>query len=260
MDYFTILGIDNISFEARKNEGTETPQFLLQNFSSFNLPFDKDLYLNYFLKELLFEVDIMSVDEFLETQFDNSPNIEGLIKLLKLKVIPKIDNIINNAEFNMEPFDYFDQTIIEGDFVKSDGVLKNKTFELFHLYHLSAFSNNEVDLKQRKILIQNFLTSVENNNEEYSPKKLNWNVDANRLGFIISQLVQLEYIDPPKKSDGEINYRELATIVLNNFNFKNKAVKKETLAKYLNDSQDKYHDIADKFNKQEFNLPHSSLL
>lgn len=103
----------------------------------------------------------------------------------------------------------------------------------------------------------NFLNSnipnSELENENYSEYKINWEGKPSHLGYIFGVLADLEYIDAPKKKDGEINYTKFAKEVLGSLNVK---TKESTLSKYLNISTEKSLETSRKFETSGFFIPH----
>jgi hypothetical protein len=92
------------------------------------------------------------------------------------------------------------------------------------------------------------------NNLTNSNIKLNWTGKKAHLGFIMGTLVDLGYIQAPEKSNGEINYSELARIILNLFDCDSTP---GSLSKYLNITSDKSEEVSRNFAKNGFNIPHS---
>ncbi|UKM63876.1 hypothetical protein GSB9_00422 [Flavobacteriaceae bacterium GSB9] len=82
--------------------------------------------------------------------------------------------------------------------------------------------------------------------------KLKWSGKPSQLGFIISTLAQLGYIEAPRKKDGEINYSQFAKDVLRTFDAE---TTNNTLEKYLNLDSDKGQETFRKFNSKDFLIP-----
>ena len=89
-----------------------------------------------------------------------------------------------------------------------------------------------------------------------SLNKIKWVGKASQLGFILSNLAELGYIEPPRKKDGEINYSQFAKLVMETFEAQ---TTENTLTKYLNLNSDKGKETVRNFQKSGFNLPHIKL-
>jgi len=83
--------------------------------------------------------------------------------------------------------------------------------------------------------------------------RLKWVGKPSQLGFIISSLVDLGYIEAPLKIDGEINYTQFAKLVKQTFDVN---TTENTLSKYLNQDSDKGQEPMRKFEQNGFNIPH----
>ncbi|WP_157209206.1 hypothetical protein [Mariniflexile maritimum] len=83
--------------------------------------------------------------------------------------------------------------------------------------------------------------------------KLKWIGKPSQLGFIISSLANLGYIETPLKKDGEINYTQLAKLVKETFETE---TTESTLSKYLNLDSEKGQETSRKFSSYNFNIPH----
>ena len=79
-----IFAIDSVQFSKNKNDKTK---YLLHNYNQFLPKLKADFYLRYFTKEILFDIDILEVNDFLNFQFEHTENTDKLIDILKLKVI-----------------------------------------------------------------------------------------------------------------------------------------------------------------------------
>ncbi|WP_439152261.1 hypothetical protein [Winogradskyella sp.] len=83
--------------------------------------------------------------------------------------------------------------------------------------------------------------------------RLKWIGKPSQLGFIISSLVDLGYIEAPLKIDGEINYTQFAKLVNQTFDVN---TTESTLSKYLNTDSEKGQEPMRKFKQNGFNIPH----
>ena len=83
--------------------------------------------------------------------------------------------------------------------------------------------------------------------------KLNWASKPAHLGYIMGMLADLEFINAPRRPNGDINYTQFAKQVNNIFEVK---TTENTLSKYLNTTTEKAQETSRTFNKANFNIPH----
>ena len=75
------FAVDKIEYRERIKGIEEAPKHLLKNFNYYYPKLEKDFYVYSFITELLFEIDVLEVEEFLDVQFENTENIEALKKV-----------------------------------------------------------------------------------------------------------------------------------------------------------------------------------
>lgn len=99
-----------------------------------------------------------------------------------------------------------------------------------------------------------FLESNYVNNQKSSENiKLKWIGKPSQLGFIIANLVDLGYLEAPLHKDGEINFTQLAKLVIETFEIEST---ENTLSKYLNLNSEKGQETIRKFQNNNFSIPH----
>jgi len=109
-----------------------------------------------------------------------------------------------------------------------------------------VYGNDVYGAKLKLIKDDTSLIKVDNT------KKLKWIGKPSQLGFIVSNLVQLGYIESPLRPNGEINYTQLATSVKETFDIDTTV---NTLTKYLNLDSEKGQETVRKFKTNNFSLP-----
>jgi hypothetical protein len=252
--YQDAFAIDEILFTERKKTQHQVPNYFLNNYNYYLPKLEKEFYLKYFLRELLFDLDIVEVDEFLDNQYANSKNQGQFIKIITLKVIPAIDNIINNAQTSMSEGGYYEEIKLEDGFIETEGVVKNEKYELRMFYHLTSLQNLEEDLLYRKKLIVDYLARINALTDNENTNLLKWRGKPAHLAFIISQLIDKRFIDAPIKTNGEINYTELSKQILTSFKLDSNP-KIDTLRKYANPDDEKYQSLLGTFDDKSFKIP-----
>lgn len=128
-------------------------------------------------------------------------------------------------------------------------------------------NNIVVKLVDKKTIIENKQVGFENekpiiskeksNDIKGNTNKIKWTAGPSTLGYILSHLNSLGYIETPQKNNGETNYSALARQVLQTFDINST---EDTLKKYLNLDSEKSQQIGAKFEKQGFNIPHSKAI
>jgi hypothetical protein len=87
--------------------------------------------------------------------------------------------------------------------------------------------------------------------------KIKWLDKESHLAYIMATLANCDYIETPKKSNGEINYRQFARQIQQVFNTN---MKESSLEKYLNLDSDKAQETHNVFKKENFHIPHIKLV
>lgn len=121
--------------------------------------------------------------------------------------------------------------------------------ELYH-YFVSYFKADMIKFLEDKKAFFNLDSSD-------SSSKIKWNGKPSQLGIIIRELVEMGYIEAPKRKTGDINYTQFAKDVRATFNIE---TTEDTLIKYLNLDTDKSQSITKKFQENSFNIPHINLI
>ncbi|MDG4714838.1 hypothetical protein [Winogradskyella marincola] len=87
--------------------------------------------------------------------------------------------------------------------------------------------------------------------------KLKWLGKPSQLGFIISSLTDLGYIEAPLRQNGDVNYTQFAKLVKQTFDID---TTENTLSKYLNTDSEKGQEPMRKFEQNGFNIPHRNIV
>src|SRR5690606_20093953 len=193
--------------ERKKESNYEASKFQLKNFDYYEPKLVDDFYLKYFTRELLIEIDILDLKDFLQYHLEESENNSKYFSILEYKILPKIEEIVEYAQPSLEGGGYHDETKLEDGFVESEGIVHNSKYDYDSINHYVAFNNLQNDIKKRAKIINSFYSK---HNQNIRVDALKWNGKPTHLAYIISQLVNEGYIDAPLKSDGEINYTELS--------------------------------------------------
>ena len=257
MNYREVFAVDEVNFNQSKTSKKNISPFLLKNFNYYEPKLEKDFYLKYLIKQVLFDIKIKDLNEFLNFQYDNCESPDEFIEILDLEVLPKITDIIENEEFSMNGGEYYNQQILEDGFVETEGVIKSSHYEFGFFSHLIAFNKNKSQVLKRKSILTNFLLEMNIDEEPESTKPLKWIAGPAQLGFIISSLVENGYIEPPLGNSSkktQINYTKLAKDVLKAFNMDDHD-SVDSLRGYLNQSSPKHREIQKHFNQHGFKLP-----
>lgn len=258
--YHKFFALDSIIYKKRKLQNEKTPKYFLKNFTYYLPKLEEDFYLNYFIRDLLFDIDILKIEDFLSTQFEHSENIEGLFRIVQRKVIPRIDKIVDNASFDVTgSMGYYNEKKLKDGFVETEGVIKNEKYDFNLFYHLTKVSSLKNELGERKKIVSEFLVNVKSANNNLENKILKWIGKPSHLAFIIGSLVEQGYIDPPLKKNKEINLTELSRQIQSSFII-DVGTTENTLRVYLNPETDKHFKLKQNFDKESFKIPNSGLL
>lgn len=201
--------------------------------------------------------------------------IENIIKSvnINLKVVKNDFYIYDKksryfAETNFDSQDFSVQSAVNlftkglnlGDFFKINKRIYS-TFEIryesdrgFILSYLPAalFTIGKAFIVELEKIKENAIS-----NEFYKSvseeEKLKWDSKPAHLGYILGMLADLEFVNAPKRKNGNINYTLFAKQVLNIFDVK---TTENTLTKYLNTTTEKAQETERNFSKANFNIPH----
>jgi hypothetical protein len=178
----------------------------------------------------------------------------------------KINNAQNFISFNDVLSEFINMTVHKNfndkRYVKSQFPYDSWDFEYFYLRteYLSLLPTSLYTIANCFLnILQNILdeiTSESTNiliNEEVT-SKLNWNSKPAHLGYLLGILADLDYIDAPKRQNGDINYTQFAKEVLQTFKLKKGT--EATLTKYLNTTTEKAQETERNFRSASFNIPH----
>lgn len=125
---------------------------------------------------------------------------------------------------------------------------KHKTLSFLPL-SLSSIGNSFIKVLYNKI--DEIEEVIENSKPAQS--QIEWLGKTSHLGYIMGQLAELEYINPKRLTNGEINFTQFSKDVLNKFKIKATI---GSLAAYLNITNSKAQETHRKFEKENFNIPH----
>ena len=120
------------------------------------------------------------------------------------------------------------------------GCVVHDYFELGHYIGLIRFAQ----------YLNEELENEENTEIKQDTKPLKWLGKPSHLGLIMNLLAELDYIDAPKKNNGEINYTRYAQELSKVFDFEGNNT--ETLSKMLSPET----NSMEKQNSSQFHIPH----
>jgi hypothetical protein len=251
MNYKEAFAIDEIFFKDLTDiDKDEKHKFQLYNFNYYEPKLVDDFYLKYFIRELLFQTDILELKDFLEYHYDYCDNPEKYYNILDFKVIPKIQEIIDNAEILLNGRQYYDEKPLEDGFVETDGIIKNFDYDYPSMISRTARGCLQNEFKKRIEIVKVFVEAYKN---DTVVKPLKWTAGPGTLGYIIRELVDLGYIEADMYK-GDVNSSDLARKLLEVFNL-NEHSSPDSLSKFLNPNSKKYISIKKKFDDKKFSIP-----
>lgn len=253
--YHNIFAIDEVLYRDRKATNQPTPEHLLNNYNNYLPKLDKELYLIAFIQKGYFELDILELEDFLFTQYGNSENPNKFLKALKLKIIPLLNNIINNPLPSFEGNESFHkEKPLEDGFVETEGTIKNSLYTMNLLYKKTVLFQLKEDLNERKELTKEFLSKIEPLGNSDS-NKLKWTGKPSHLAFFVRILIDEGYITPPIGNNNEINTTALTREIFESFQIKKGAP--VTIRTYLNPDSEKHIKLKESFENKGFHIPNS---
>ncbi len=168
-------------------------------------------------------------EKLIDLKYDEEDNLQEIFEKIKEnKTVQKVNSVTS--------FYYLDHHIKR---------FKVLSYLPFYFYNITHSFINELNKIKKKI--------EEIKSENLSIEKMKWSGKKTHIGFILGQLALEGYIDPPRSTNGEINYTAFAKLIKELFDVD---VNVDTLRKYLNPGDEKFIENQNKFQKHQFSLPH----
>ncbi|MCG8182765.1 hypothetical protein [Tenacibaculum piscium] len=208
MKYKDAFAIDSKTFKQRKEDNSpNNSKFLLNNFNYYEPKLINDFYLKYFIKKLLFEIDILELKDFLTYHYDYCSNPEKYYNILDFKVIPKIKEINEKAKASFgEGNGYFDEQKLEDGFVLAGGVIQKYDYDYRIMLNDAGWGGLQNEFKKRIEIINVFIGEYKNKTVVNS---LKWIAGPSQLAIVIRELLDKGYLQA-NEINGEVNNAELA--------------------------------------------------
>jgi hypothetical protein len=257
MNYTDALVIDSFAYNKRENTNIES--YKLNNFDYYEPKLIDDFYLKYFTKVLLFEIDILELEDFIFFHFLNCENPDKYIKILELKIVTKIDEIVSNAIFTLDSDDGVKKIKLDAGLVEYDGVIYHPQHEDSFFYYITALKKLQKDLEKRKLMITDYTSKLKSSNSIDNLEVLKWKGKPSHLAFIIRSLIDQGFIEEPKLNSNEINLTDASRRIINSFSF-DSPQSSNTFRTYLNVNTDRHKKLKKKFEDLGFNIPTSGFL
>lgn len=259
MNYKEVFNIDSVPFDEKQDSiEEENAKYQLSNFNFYEPKLDNDFYLKYFISKLSLHIDIIDLDDFLEDHLNGCENPDKYLKTLNLKIIPKIKEIIDKAQFNPLGRGYYEDKKLNNGFVETEGVIKNWDYDYPHILHVVEVVGLQKDLEERAAIISRFIKRFEDNHS--SRPRLKWKGKPSHLAYFVSQFIEQGYMDAPIKKDGDINFQALSNDIINTFDFEEKKPSTESIRRYVNIDSEKFEKLNIRFTDNGFSLPNSKIM
>lgn len=251
MNYKEAFAIDaKPSFNREKKDY----KFNLKNANNFEPKLVNDFYFKYFIRVLLFETRILELREFLQHHYDYCNDPELYYSILDLEVIPKIEEIIENAQSAPEGRGCYNEVKLENGFTESEGVIQNYDFDFPLMLHQTSWSNKQKEFAKRVEIINDFIVDYKGKNEK---KPLKWVAGPSQLAVIIQELISQGYMEADTRN-GEVNYRKLARELYEVFDIDD-CNSASSIEIYLSPGNKRYKGAKNKFTDKDFYIPPARL-
>jgi hypothetical protein len=237
------------------NNAGQFENFKLNNFELYESKLVKDFYLSFFIYQLLFEIDILELDVYLDYHLKHSKKPDLFHRVLKLKVLPDINEIIENATVGFHPGGSPNGKHLGSGFYEDEVFIINYKYTNFEMSKNIGGPTYRAKYIERSKIIEEF---VFQQNTKFHKNKIKWTAGPGTLGFIIRELVDLGYIEADMYK-GEVNSSELARKLLEAFNL-NEHSSPASLSKFLNPNSDNYISIKKKFDDKKISIPSYNFL
>ncbi|WP_040247459.1 hypothetical protein [Psychroserpens mesophilus] len=259
MNYKDVFVVNKIHYN--KSQEDVDLNYQLNNYDYLEPKLVDDFYLKYFVYKILFELDILEIDDFLSFHFEEAQNKKLFTQIIKHKLLQKIDYLVNNAKAYMPEGGSNDEIKLEDGFIETKGKILKPLFEDYLISHKVAWQELKENIIYRKSIIEDFMKGVNQlQTQKEVGEKLVWSGKPSHLAYFISQLIEEGYIEPPRKRNDDINYQKLSNRILNSFDFANDIPSNETLKKYGNVDAEKYITLNERFVNHGFHLPNLKIM
>lgn len=194
----------------------------------------------------------------------------SLLTNFKFSLITEIeDNLLflqkNQAEIYLDKLNLkmrsLQETLNEEEKnINTTGLVSFIGYEDFKNKELQQILENiKFSIQSKRRAIDSVLKIIDTNIVFYSngANKLKWIAKPSQLGFVIGMLADLEYLDVPRRQNGDINYTQFANLVNQTFDVETTSA---TLSKYLNLDSEKAQETYRKFKDAGFNIPHKNIV
>jgi hypothetical protein len=252
MDYKDIFTFKSKDSHEKDIYFLEDFDYLLALNKSEELSFEDDFYLKVFLKKLLFELPSLEIKDFLQIQFENSEHPEDFCDFVFLDVIPAIQTIIKNAMISGNGIEYYKAEKLEGEFIISESVIKNRNYDFRLFYHQAAMFGFVPKFK-RIIKILKKLTK-QNDTDINNDQMITWKASPNVLGYLVSELASKGYLKTPIYQ-GKTNNSALTKQILNTFKFSSKTPTFDGLKPYVIKCSSQNEDLDFKLRNLGWDIP-----
>jgi hypothetical protein len=251
MDYNDAFAIDDDHFNKRSEDhDSDESKYQLNNYDYYKPNLVHDFYLKYFTSKLLFDTDILELREFLEYHYDYCDNPEKYYSILGLKIIPKVQELIENGESFMSDRGYYNQQELDDGFVESEGVIYNWDFDYPIMLHVVGLKRLQNEFKRRIQIIKGFIDEYRDN---ISTKPLRWIAGPSQLAIVIRELIDKGYMDADK-TRGEINNSLLSRDLFKIFSI-NDCDSPKSIEIYLSPGNKKHISAKSIFDERGFFIP-----
>ncbi|MGS2725263.1 hypothetical protein ACU8DI_01550 [Psychroserpens sp. BH13MA-6] len=252
MDFKSAFVISDENDDSNSGANCPNSTHGLNNYNHYEPKLPKDFYLNYFIHDLLFVVDIMELQDFLTYHLDNVENPLVFCKLLDLKVIPTMKSVVENAEVNWNGRNS-DEIELEDGFYELNNIVTRFGYAYRDMCHKAGLYQPRQELVKKIEEAELFLKN--NYSAQSNFNRLRWDGENSHLSYIISELVNQGFIEPPRQNSGEINYSELCRQIKTSFNL-TKDFNIGAQRKFASPDNEKYQGLDYKFKNENFHIPY----
>ena len=184
-------------------------------------------------KSPFYNINPIIIDQYLteyNINIEQFPNFENdkLIRLLK-----------TNDYYNQLPYNEF--SYIEN--------IQEAFYKYFAMIETKKLLEHTKQLKVKY--------TIPNSHKNLAPNKIRWCGKPSQLGFIMGMLANLDYIESPKRQNGETNFTQFAKDLL-------EIIEIETtigsLSTYLNIDSSKAQETVRKFENEKFHIPNRKMI
>ena len=250
MKYKDVFAYTDLDYYSQNKKQIQK-DYSLKEYKAYEPKLKEDFYLRYFIFKILFEIDILDYEDFLDFHSNNCKDSIKFIKVLDRKVVPQIEEIIENAMPNFVADGNPNGTYLGDGFYEDEQRIIKYDYDIQSMYKVIRGKTFVAKYKKKLEVINIYISNV-NRTKDF--EKIKWIGGVSRMGVIFRELYEMQYIEAEVLDNGELNSSAFARKLFKVFDIKESKTW-NTLSTYLRIDSQKYKETKRELDKNDFNIP-----